>query len=375
MVLGTAALVPAGGLLLGAAFGALVQRSHFCTMGCVSDAVLFGSFRRARIWALALATALLGSQALELGGAVDLAASAYRAPSLFWLGALLGGLLFGFGMVLAGGCVGRNLARLGAGSLKALATLLVLAGTAQATLAGALAPLAAGLRAVGTLPLGGGGAGGGGDSGAPALLAAALGVAPAPVAAALTLAAAAALLGFVLKDAAFRRAGEEAATGVLLGLLVPLGWLLTGWLAGGEPQSLTFVAPVGSGLLFLMTGRGGTAGFGIALVGGTLLGAALVAGARRQLRLETFAGRGDTLRHLAGGAMMGVGGALALGCTVGQGLTGAATLGVGSLLALGSILAGGVWGVRYLETGRILPPAAPRAGASGRLGRLGRPNG
>src|SRR5687767_2732941 len=117
--------LPLGALAIGIVFGAVVQRSHFCTMGCVSDAVLFGSFRRARIWALAIAAALVGTQACAWSGLIDLSTTAYRQMPLFWLGSLLGGLLFGFGMVLAGGCASRNLVRLGAGSLKALATLLV----------------------------------------------------------------------------------------------------------------------------------------------------------------------------------------------------------------------------------------------------------
>jgi hypothetical protein len=345
------ALVAMGGLLIGGAFGAIIQRSHFCTMGCVSDAVLFGSLRRARVWALALAAALLGSQAVERLGLVDLGASVYRAPSLFWLGAVLGGLMFGFGMVLAGGCVSRNLARLGAGSLKSLVTLLVMAVAAHATLAGVLAPAHAALRAAGTVRLGG-------DGGADALLAEALGLAPGPLGLALSLVVAAALLAFAWRDRGFRRSGEDLATGIALGALVPAGWALTGWLAADTtgsvaPQSLTFVVPVGSSLLRLMTGD--APDFGVGLVAGTVLGATAVALARGQARLETFAGRDDMVRHLAGGALMGCGGVLALGCTIGQGLTGAATLAVGSWLALGSILAGGWWGVKHLETGRLLP--------------------
>ena len=88
-------------LLLGAGAGVVLQRSHFCTMGCISDAVLFGSLRRLRVWALALAVAMLGSQVLDALGVVDLGASAYRSEGWLFLGAVPGGLLFGFGMVLA----------------------------------------------------------------------------------------------------------------------------------------------------------------------------------------------------------------------------------------------------------------------------------
>ena len=213
-------LLPLGGLLLGVLFGAVAERSHFCTMGCVSDVVLFGSFRRARVWALALAVALLASQALELSGLVALGATAYRAPSLSWLGALLGGLLFGFGMVLAGGCVSRNLVRLGTGSLKALVTLLVLAVAAGATMAGMLSPLQCLAQALGAVPLAS-------DGGLPALLARAAGLPAAPLALILTLALVGGLLRFALRDPGLRRDGPDLATALILGALVPLGWLVT----------------------------------------------------------------------------------------------------------------------------------------------------
>ena len=119
-------------------------------MGCVSDAVLFGSLRRLRVWALAIAVALLGSQALDWAGLVDLGAQPLPAagPVLARRRAWAA-LLFGFGMVLAGGCVSRNLVRLGGGSLKALVTLLVMGVAAFATTLGVLTPLHRGLRAVG----------------------------------------------------------------------------------------------------------------------------------------------------------------------------------------------------------------------------------
>lgn len=340
-----------GALVIGALFGAVVQRSHFCTMGCISDAALFGSWRRARVWALAMAVALLGTAAVELSGLVDLSATAYRGAPLFWLGAVAGGLMFGFGMVLAGGCASRNLARLGAGSLKALVTLLVLAVSAYATMQGALAPVQAALRTAGSVRLGP-------DQGVQALLATPLGLDPRILGLVLTLGLAGGLLAFAGRDRQLRASGGDLATGLVLGALVPAAWLLTGWLAadpsGPDPaQSLTFVVPAGESLLALMTG--GTPGFGVGLVAGTVLGAAAAAQASGTLRLETFAGRGDMVRHLLGGAFMGCGGVLALGCTIGQGLTGVATLSLGSWLALLAIIAGGWWGVKYLETGRLLP--------------------
>lgn len=343
-----ATLVPLGGLLIGLVFGATAQLSHFCTMGCVSDVVLFGSFRRARVWALALAVALAGSQALELMGWVALDRSPYRAPTLPWLGCLVGGVMFGFGMVLAGGCISRNLVRLGGGSLKALVTLLVLAATAGAMLTGVLAPLRSAVARLGTVPLAG-------DGGVPALLARATGLPQAPLALALTFVLASSLLNFALRDPALRRSRGDLATGILLGVLVPLGWLITA--ADTSPQSLNFVPPTAAALAALL--RGAAPDLGLGLVAGTVLGAMAMAARHGRLRLEAFTGRDDMVRHLVGAVLMGAGGVLALGCTIGQGLTGLATLGLASLAAWLAMLAGAWWGVRYLETGSlrgVLPP-------------------
>ncbi len=362
MVEGAAAIVPFGGLAIGLVFGVTVQRSHFCSMGSISDAVLFGSFRRLRIWALAIAVALLGSQALHAAGLVDLGGTGYRQPGVFWLGALLGGLLFGFGMVLAGGCASRNLVRLGAGSLKAMMTLLVLGVAAYATTLGVLTPLHRGLRAVGIADVRSLGAA---DAGLPALLAGVTGWDAGLWAVVATLGIAALLLAFCLRDANFRRGGD-LVTGLVLGALVPAGWLVTSWL-GADPfepvpvESLTFVAPVAGSLHYLMTGAGERPNFGIALVAGTLIGALATALWRGQFRLEGFVALDDMVRHLVGGALMGCGGSLALGCTIGQGLTGVSTLSLGSWLALSAIVAGGWWGVKYLETGRLLPRLATAA--------------
>lgn len=296
-------------LLLGAAAGVVLQRSHFCTMGCISDAVLFGSLRRLRVWALALAVAMLGSQALDALGVVDLAASAYRAEGWWFLGALPGGFLFGFGMVLAGGCVSRNLVRAGSGSVKAGLAL--------------LAALLAAIAVTALLPAGGAAA-----RHDPVLL---------PL---LGAAVAAGLLLFSFRQPPSRWSRGDLTTGAALGTLVILGWVVTA-LAGVRPDSLNYLGPVALAL---------------PLAAGTLLGALASAWTRGELRVERLGGQGEVGRHLLGGTLMGAGGALASGCTLGQGLTGAATLSPGSMLVLAGLFAGAWRGVRYLETGSLLPP-------------------
>jgi hypothetical protein len=253
-------------------------------------------------------------------------------------------------MVLAGGCASRNLVRLGAGSLKALVVLLVMGLAAFATMGGLLVWPAEALRGIGSLALAPEGRSLGG-------LLALTGVAsPAVLDLALGLAMALALMLFALTDPRFRASRPDLALGFGLGTLVALGFLLTGFVLADpfEPvavTSLTFVAPVARTLLWAMTGHGLWPGMGAALVLGTVLGAALSAGLGGRARIETFADRDDMLRHVQGGALMGFGGILALGCTIGQGMTGVATLAVGSFVALLAIVAGALLALRRLERG------------------------
>ena len=336
--------------LLGLAAGWLIERTHFCTMGAISDAYLFGSWRRLRAWALAIATALLLVQLLAASGLVPLAEAFYLAPRLEPVALFAGGLLFGIGMVLAGGCASRNLVRLGAGSLKALVVVLVLGLAAFATLGGILVLPAEALRGLAAWPL---------DQPTQSLgsFVARTGTIP-PRAADLVLglAIAAGLFAFVFKDRAFRRNRSDIALGLGLGSLVALGFLVTGRLFADpfEPVavvSLAYVAPTSRALFWTMTGNGLWPGFGAALALGTILGAALSAVLGRRFRVETFTSRDDMIRHVAGGLLMGFGGILALGCTVGQGMTGLSTLAAGSFIASAGIVLGAVLALRRLERG------------------------
>lgn len=344
-IVGMAAFV--GGLL----FGAVVQRTHFCTMGAIADLVLFQDWRRMRAWLLAMAVAILGSQLLVITGLVDLSRSFYRTSDILWLGAVLGGVLFGFGMTLTGGCSSRNLARLGAGNLKSLIVLLVMGIVGYMTMNGLLALPRLQLEMIGSV------------ASTDQALSAWLGLGEVMLAF-LALVLGGALLLFCFKDEKFRRSPKDVLAGLVLGALIPFGWLVTGLLGADDfdPAPLTsfsFVAPVSRGLIYLMTYPSTTISFGIAAVGGVLAGAFIAAKTAGSFRLEGFANLEDLGRHLIGAAMMGVGGVFGLGCTIGQGMTGISTLAIGSFLTLASILLGGVFGVRYLERGSL--GAAARA--------------
>lgn len=329
----------------GLVFGAVVQRTHFCTMGAIADLVLFGDGRRMRAWLLAIAVALLGSQVLSSAGVIDLSGSFYRTSDILWAGALLGGLMFGFGMTLTGGCTSRNVVRLGAGNLKSLVVLLVVAVTAYMTMNGLFALARVRLEMIGALTSE--------DQGIPSMLGL-----DGPPALILAFVIAAAVAAFCFKDGKFRASGKDITAGLVLGALIPLGWLITGVLGADdfEPEplaSFAFVAPIARGLIYLMTYPSAPISFGIAAMGGVLAGGFLAARFTGDFRIEGFSGLDDLTRHLIGAVLMGVGGGLGLGCTIGQGMTGLSTLALGSVLTTLSIMAGGVLGVRYLERGSL----------------------
>jgi uncharacterized membrane protein YedE/YeeE len=342
-------LVSALGFVAGLIFGGTALATNFCTMGAISDMVFLDDKRRWRAWLLAMAVAIAGSEALYLAGLVDLRKSIYLTPNLGWLGAIVGGVMFGFGMTLTGGCGNKTLVRLGAGNLKSLLVALVLGLFAYMTLRGLLG--AARLSLIETtnvaLPS---------SQGLPEAVARAAGVPVFGARSALAVAAVVALLIYCWRDAEFRASPRNIVGGLVIGALIPVGWAITG-IAGAddfEPTQLasfTFVAPIGEALMYLMVFTGAKINFGIATVGGVIVGAFIMAVATGNFRVESFVDANDMLRHIAGAALMGTGGVLALGCTIGQGLTGLSTLAIGSFLAVFAIIAGALAGFKYLEQG------------------------
>lgn len=330
---------------LGAGLGALIQRSHFCIMGAVSDALLMRDFGRARAWALAAAVAMIGFGLLAQLGWVLPAQTAYGGAKVFWASNLMGGLLFGVGMVLASGCGAKTLVRLGGGNLKALVVLLVMGLTAFMTMRGISAVWRTQTvdQLVWALPQ---------AQDLPTLL----GWPPLACAAAVALP----LLAFGLRGSPGGWVG-----GLGIGLLVTAGWALTSRFAfvpehpftlesffaatsNNRPESFSFVGPAAGLLDWLMyfSDRSKTLSVGVVGLLGVVVGGAAAALVSRQFRWEGFRKTEDLANHLMGAALMGVGGVTAVGCTIGQGLTGLSTLSLGSFLAVTGIVAGGVLGVR-----------------------------
>ncbi|HEX5128637.1 MAG TPA: YeeE/YedE family protein [Usitatibacter sp.] len=349
------ALVAWGGFALGFAFGAVANRTNFCTMGAVSDVVNMGSWGRMRMWLLAIAVAILGAQALQVAGLIDLGKSIYVRPNVTWLSYIVGGLLFGIGMTLGSGCGSKTLVRLGGGSLKSVVVFVFFGIAAYMTLKGLFAiwriswidPVSIDLGARGIA-----------RQDLPTLAAAATGLPLRALQAGFALVAAAALLAFVFKDRDFRTSFDHVLGGTVVGLTIVGGWYVTGHLGFAENpatledtffgtnsrtiESLSYTAPVGYTLelLMLWSDKSLTVTFGVAAVAGIVLGSFAYAVASKTFRWEGLAGAEDTANHVIGGVLMGFGGVTALGCTVGQGLTGLSTLAVGSILAFLAIVAG-----------------------------------
>jgi uncharacterized membrane protein YedE/YeeE len=339
-----APLVVGGAFLLAFVFGAVANKTDFCTMGAVSDWVNMGSLARMRMWVLAIAVAILGAAALHLGGAIDLSKSIYPGPNFTWLSYLVGGALFGIGMTLGSGCGSKTLIRIGGGNLKSLVVYLCLGIAAYMTLRGIFGAFRVGVLEKATVTLAKG-------QDLPTLL----GISHLVVA----LVIGGAMAAWVYASRDFRQNLNYTLGGVVTGLVVVGGWYVSGHLGyvaedpntlqeafvatnTGRMESFSFVAPLAFTLEYLMlwTDKSKVITYGIASAAGVIAGSAAYALASGKFRWEGFRDAEDTAMHMIGGTLMGFGGICALGCTVGQGITGFSTLALGSILTFVAIIAG-----------------------------------
>jgi uncharacterized membrane protein YedE/YeeE len=347
--------------------GAVMNKTHFCTMGGVSDWVNIGDTGRMRAWVFAMAVALAGALVLEATGTVDLGREVfppYRSAGFAWLRYILGGLLFGIGMTLASGCGTRTMVRIGGGNAKSLVVLVVAAIAAYWMMWTPLwvnafhpwlAPTIVDLQRHG-VP----------SQELSAVLAGMFGAKTSPelhlwIGAAVV----AGLLWFVWKSADFRGSRDHILGGAVVGLGVAAGWWLTGGPLGQtwkeyanfnlnvlpirmQTQSYTNVSPMGDAVHYLLAPSNfSLVTFGMAGMAGVIVGSLVWALASRTFRVEWFASWGDFGHHALGGALMGVGGVLALGCTIGQAITGISTLAIGSVVTFFSIVIGSVVALKY----------------------------
>lgn len=329
------------GLFIGAILGFVVRRAKLCTFAAIEDATVGGDTRRLKAFAIALAIAILGTQTLIALDLFDPRATPYVPAAWPWLSALLGGFLFGIGMALVGTCAFGSLVRMGGGDLRSFVVLLVFGLVAYATFRGAIAGVRVelldrtalklpGLRQ-GDLP---------GIANFTASFDSRL---------ALSVATAELLLLWAANDRRLWRARRLLVAGVVLGICIVAGWVSTAVLpdpldADIRPQSFNFVAPVGRAIIGSIQGQGSLGDFGVASVVGAVIGAGAAAWSADEFHWDAFDDQREMRRHLLGAVLMGFGGVIAGGCTIGQGLTAA------SLLALSAPMAvvGMIFGARVV---------------------------
>jgi uncharacterized membrane protein YedE/YeeE len=335
--LGDGGAAAAAGGLVGLLFGAAAQRSRFCLRAACVEFGRGAVGERVSVWLLCFATALFWTQLFDVLGWADLHASRFLAVTGSVSGALVGGAMLGWGLVMARGCPGRLLVLASAGNLRALLTGLVFVATAQMAFSGALAPLRQ------ALALGWTAEPSDLDLAALAGFGRWTGVALGAVLAALALWASA-RNGVSLRTVVF---------GSGVGLSVGAGWLATSLIArqAFEPvviESIGFSSPSARALMVLLD-RADPLDFGVGLVCGVVVGAGLAARLAGEWRFSDFDGAPAMRRHITGAALMGFGTMLAGGCTIGAGVSGAATLALTPWLALGAMWLGAIAADRALD--------------------------
>lgn len=347
---GTAHLVAWLGFALAVVFGYVANKTSFCTMGAVSDVVNMDDWGRMRAWLMAIALAMLGTGTLVHLGLLDITQTYYTRETFYWLAALVGGLTFGVGMTLAGGCGQRTLVRLGGGNLKSVVVFLFLGYSALVSMNGVFRiftdkvlradMFTVRLEHMQTLP---------------SLVHLNEPTQHFMVAAALALA----LLVFVFASRDFRDNRDNVLAGLVVGLVVVGGWYVTGKIGllsyendfmetvtayvGTDSklaESMTFVGPLAATMDLWAYWNDKHVTFGVASVFGVVIGSFLYSMFNRTFRWEYFNSPQDMFRHIVGAVLMGYGGVTAMGCTIGQGVTGVSTLAIGSFVVLFGIIAG-----------------------------------
>ncbi|RMG37384.1 MAG: YeeE/YedE family protein [Gammaproteobacteria bacterium] len=362
-----------GAFVIALVMGAVVNKTNFCTMGAVSDFINMGDTGRLRAWLFAIAVAVVGVSVLEYLGLIqpDSAFPPYRGSVIIIAENVLGGLMFGIGMTLASGCGNKQLIRIGGGNLKSLVVFAIIGVIAyfminpfpgsDKTLMSVLfydwiRPLSVDVgtsQDLGTVVAGE----------ENALLARLV----------IGLMIGVALFWFAFRSTDFRGNRDHILGGLVVGLAVLGAWYVTSSIqvnADGEtlslveyyeqwdmladseegkpaagrplsPQSFTFINPLGQTLGYLASGlNSALLTFGVVAVAGVILGSFLYAVLSRGFRIEWFSSGRDVVNHVIGAVLMGFGGVLAMGCTIGQAITGISTLAIGSMLTFGAIFLG-----------------------------------
>ncbi|MEZ5797039.1 MAG: YeeE/YedE family protein [Paracoccaceae bacterium] len=331
------------GLAGGLALGLAARLGDFCTLGAIESAVYGKDQKRLRLWGVVLAVAILGTQIGAMTGWVEIGQSFYHSIQWNPLASVIGGLVFGYGMAMAGNCGFGALVRFGGGDLRSLVVVVVMGIFGFVAMAGPLAPLRVALFPEQPAE---------GPQGIVPDLTALTGL-PAP---AIFVPIALAALAWALAHAPLRRSPAMLAWGVVAGLAVVwcfagTSWLYDASLGAVQVEGPSFTAPVGRTLIFLMTSTAGGITFSVGAVSGVMLGALAGSTLRGLFRWEACEDPRELGRQVGGAALMGIGGVVALGCSVGQGVTAFATLAWSGPVTLAAIAAGALVGLRQLIGG------------------------
>ena len=344
--------------ILGFILGYVVNKTNFCTMGAVSDLVNIGDSSRLKAWLLAIATAIVGVTSLEYLGIVDVSESRipYRNSVLFWPRYIIGGIMFGIGMTLASGCGNKILIRIGGGNLKSIFVLLI-AGLMALLMTRTdfyglifhswMSPISPDLAKLG-IP----------DQSVQTIFSSLTNIDAGNIL--ITIFIPLLICVFLLKyifSSYTSLSSDNILSGVVVGLVVTFAWLISGgdlgqaWIENNDfldtpypsvgVQSFTFINPMGEVLIytssvfdnFYLT-------FGVTALISTIVGSFVYSLISNNLRIEWFANKHDFFRHFIGAVLIGIGGVLSLGCTIGQGVSGVSTLAIGSIITLLSIIFG-----------------------------------
>ncbi|WP_299154469.1 YeeE/YedE family protein [uncultured Tateyamaria sp.] len=331
------------GLLGGIALGLAARIGRFCTLGAIEDVLYGADDRRLRMWGIAIGIAIIGTHIAMPLGLFESAETAYLDRVWNPVGTIIGGLLFGYGMALSGNCGYGALARLGGGDLRSFVIVLVMGLSAYFVMSGPLAHARVWLFPVEN------------DASSPqgfTQLLSAVGVSPLVTG----LVAGGALLIFTLSKAEMRASPSYIFWGAVVGLAIVTGWLGTFWVAAygfeAEPiETHTFAAPIGDTILYSMTASGNTLSFSVGSVVGVVIGAALGSYSKGHFRWEACEDPRELRRQILGAAIMGPGAILAVGCSVGQGISAFSVLAFSAPVAFVAILLGAAFGLKQLITG------------------------
>ncbi|WP_299846709.1 YeeE/YedE family protein [uncultured Roseovarius sp.] len=343
-VLSDTTLVALFGFLGGAVLGLAARLGRFCTLGAIEDYLYQGSDIRLRMWFLAIGVAGLATFSLAAADALDLSRTLYHLLPFSPVASIVGGLLFGYGMSLAGNCGFGALARFGGGDLRSFVIVLVMGISAYFMQSGALAGLRIQLITATSMPPG--------TRDYASLLGSVTGLSTIGAGLLISLA----IILAALASRSIRARPGPVVWGALVGLAIASGWAGTYWISAERFSitpvlSHTFTAPLGETLLFLMTSSGGGLSFGVGSVFGVLAGAFCGSIIKGHFRWEACEDPRELKRQIIGAICMGFGAVLALGCTIGQGISAFSVMALSAPITFAAIFAGATLGLRHLITG------------------------